>query len=212
MPKIHCSLEEIEARLGNRSAENATDASGNSRTLSEREEIEAINLLAESIAKETGMWIPYSEAMAMGVPAPSGVENDVFFDQNTNTVVKINNLMISKSVLGLIRRILMHNNIFPHTRYSLEGFTGFGNGSIYPILRQDYVTDATYATHGEILDYMEALGFTQNGEASFTNGGITIKDLRPRNVLKNKEGALFVIDADFLENECVSYQPNRKNG
>lgn len=139
--------------------------------------------------------------MALGVPAPSGVENDVYFDQNTNTVVKINNLMISKSVLGLIRRLLMHNNMFPHTKYTLEGFTGLGNGSIYPVLRQDYVFDATYATHGEILDYMEALGFTQNGEASFTNGKITIKDLRPRNVLKNRDGALFVIDADFLKNE-----------
>lgn len=200
MPKIHCSLEEIAARLCNRSKANAADASGNRRALSSREEIDASNMLAEALAKEKGIWIPYSEALSMGVPAPSGVENDVYFDENTNTVIKINNLMISKSVLGLIRRLLIHNNMFPQTKYTLEGFTGFGNGSIYPVLRQDYVSEATYATHGEILDYMEALGFVQNGEASFTNNIITIKDLRPRNVLKNKEGDIFVIDADFLEN------------
>lgn len=201
MPNVYIGLEEFEARLSNRSAQNATDASGNSRTLSEREEIGSINLCAESLAKEIGIWIPYSEAMGMGVPAPSGVENDVYFDQETNTVIKINNLMISKSVLGLLRRLILHNSMFPQTKYTLEGFTGFGNGSIYPVLRQDYVAEATYATHGEILDYMEALNFTQNGEASFTNGRLTIRDLRPRNVLKSKDGVLFVIDADFLEND-----------
>lgn len=201
MPKIHIKLEEFEARLRDRISESATDASGNCRTLSERAEIESINRAAEELAKSNELWISYTDAMNLGQPYPSGVENDVYFDQNTNTVVKINNLMISKSVLGLLRRLLLHNNMFPHTKYTLEGFTGFGNGSIFPVLRQDYVSEATYATHGEILDYMEALGFTQNDEASFTNGKLTIKDLRPRNVLKNKDGALFVIDADFLENE-----------
>ena len=53
MPNVHIGLEEFEARLSNRSAQNATDASGNSRTLSEREKIGSINLCAESLAKDT---------------------------------------------------------------------------------------------------------------------------------------------------------------
>lgn len=197
MPTDHGSLEAFEARLRDRSAAHATDASGNSRTLSERSEI---NLLAEQLAKEMDLWIPYPQAMNMGVPAPSGMENDVYFDTSSNSIIKINNLMVSHDVLSLLERLQKHNALFPQTAYSLVGFTGFGRGSIYPVLRQAYVANATYATHGEILDYMESLGFTLCGEAAFTNGELTITDLRPRNVLKDDNGAIFVIDVDFVKN------------
>lgn len=195
MPTDYGSLEAFEARLRDRIAAHAADASGNCRTLPERGEI---NLVAEQLAKEMGLWIPYPQAMNMGVPAPSGMENDVYFDANSNSIVKINNLMVSRDVLSLLERLQMHNVLFPQTAYSLEGFTGFGRGSIYPVLRQAYVANATYATHGEILDYMESLGFTLCGEAAFTNGEVTITDVRPRNVLKDNNGAIFVIDVDFI--------------
>lgn len=198
MPTNHCSLQEFATRLRSRSATHETDASRDSRTLSQRSKIEE-SLAAEAIAKELGLWIPYTEALSLGHPAPSGIENEVYLDTATNTVVKINNLMTSTTILRLLHRLLLHNDIFPQTRYELIGFTGFGQGSIYPVLRQDYVPNATYATHGEILDYMEALGFTPCGEAAFTNGHLTITDLRPRNVLKDNHGAIFVVDADFIE-------------
>lgn len=151
------------------------------------------------MAREFGLWITYPDALSLGKPYPSGIENEVYLDTATNTVVKINNLMTSTTILRLLHRLLLHNDIFPQTRYELIGFTGFGQGSIYPVLRQDYVPNATYATHGEILDYMEALGFSPCGEAAFTNGHLTITDLHPRNVLKDNHGAIFVVDADFIE-------------
>lgn len=132
------------------------------------------------------------------MPYPSGMENDVYLDAESHSIYKINNLMVSRDVLSLLERITLHNELFPQTCYSLVGFTGFGQGSIYPVLRQPYVANATYATHGEILDYMEALGFTLCGEAAFTNGEVTITDVRPRNVLKDNNGAVFVIDVDFV--------------
>lgn len=197
MPTGNCSIEEFEARLQSRIAESAADAPRNSGEIPQRSEIALSNIKAEDLAIELGLWIPYSEVLKLGMPFPSGIENEVYFDETSHTVVKINNLITSQSISRLFRRLLMHNAIFPQTKYELVGFTGFGNGSVYPILRQDYVTNATYATHGEILDYMEALGFTLCGDAEFSNGKIRIKDLRPRNVLKNTQGSIFVVDADF---------------
>lgn len=201
MSTRNCSLEEFTARLCNRIGTCTQNAPGDSPALSERSTIDAINSASECLANELGIWMPYPTALALGEPYPSGVENEVFFDVSSNTVVKINNLMVSRSVFHLFKRLLLHNQMFPQTAYSLIGFTGFGRSSIYPVLRQNYITNATYATHGEILDYMEALGFTACGEAAFTNGQLTISDLRPRNVLKNDRGTIYVIDADFhLEN------------
>lgn len=108
--------------------------------------------------------------------------------------------MLSKDVLSFLKRIEYHNYFFPQTEYHLVGFTGFGNGSIYPVLKQDYIPNATYATHGEILDYMEALGATFVEDATFKIGNILISDLRPRNVLKSIDSHdIFVIDVDFKE-------------
>ena len=44
---------------------------------------------------------------------------------------------------------------------------------------------------------MSALDFEKVDEATFTNGDVIISDLYPRNVLKDKDGDLFVVDAEF---------------
>lgn len=44
---------------------------------------------------------------------------------------------------------------------------------------------------------MESLGFLETGEARFSNGDIEISDLYPRNVLKDINGDIYVIDANY---------------
>lgn len=197
MPTGTCSIEEFIQGLQERSAARAGNASPDSTTLSEREVIELHNSLAEELARELELWMPFQETDNLGVPMPSGVENTVYYNSSEDMMYKMNNLMTSRSVLRLLQRLNIHNSLFPQTAYELVGFTGFGRGSIYPILRQQYVPNATYATHGEILDYMESLGFAPIGEAAFANGTIEVRDLRPRNVLKTPSGSIFVVDADF---------------
>ena len=48
---------------------------------------------------------------------------------------------------------------------------------------------------------MTSLGFAREGEASYGNGDVTISDLRPRNVLKDGDGDIYVVDAEFREND-----------
>ena len=128
-------------------------------------------------------------------PMPSGNENNVYLNTDDGHVYKVNNLMNSKGILPLFERIQLHNQLFPSAQYEFVGFTGFDGGSIYPVFRQEYVNDATFATPEEIDSYMQSLGFHQTGKAEYSNGNVTISDLRPRNVLKDVDGDLYVIES-----------------
>lgn len=188
-------MEEAALRLQDRIEEAARDAQAAGRTLSraERKEIEA--RAAEEYAKENGLWIPMEETFSWN-PMPSGNENDVYLNTSDGYVYKVNNLMNSKGILPLFDRIKLHNQIFPSSRYEFVGFTGFDGRSIYPIFRQAYVHESTNATPEEIEEYMNTLGFSKINEHKYTNKDITISDLGPRNVLKDTDGDLYVVDAE----------------
>ena len=114
--------------------------------------------------------------------------------------------MNSKGILPLLERVALHNAIFPSSQYELTGFTGFEGGNVYPVLRQRYVPNATLSSPEEIDSYMRSLGFKQTGEAAYSNGDVVISDLRPRNVLKDTDGDLYVVDADFKKEDAVSFE------
>lgn len=47
----------------------------------------------------------------------------------------------------------------------------------------------------EIDRYMSALGFEKNDDWTFQNKDYIISDLKPKNVLRDADGDLFVVDA-----------------
>jgi len=197
MLEKNCPIEIFATECRRRSTENAKNASGTSCALSERKLIDIDNNTAELLAKEKGLWLDIADIIKLGIPAPSGMENDVYLNTDENVMYKVNNLMTRKCVSSFLERILLHNTVFPQTRYDLYGFTGFGHGSIYPILIQDYIANATHPTPDEIEVYMISLGFTPLGNARFSNGYIEVSDLHPRNVLRDADGDMYVVDADF---------------
>ena len=75
---------------------------------------------AEQMAKNQGFWIPMMDVFNLGVPGPSGNENDTYVGEKV--IYKVNNLLNSGSIVGLLRKILMHNILFPDTAYSFYGF------------------------------------------------------------------------------------------
>ena len=153
--------------------------------------------VAEQYAKENDIWIPISDVFELGVPGPSGNENDTYV--SNDIIYKVNNLLNSGSILRLLDRVLWHNNLFYETAYSLYGFTGFNGRTIMPVLQQRLVKDAIPATPIEIETYMAALGFIKkNNEGRYANGEYEVWDLVPRNVLKDKDGDIFIIDAEIV--------------
>ena len=107
-------------------------------------------------------------------------------------------LLNTGSILRLLERICWHNNIFYDTAYAFYAFTGFDGRSVMPIFSQKLVKNAIPATQIEIETYMAAIGFTKlSNDGRFSNGEYEAWDLVPRNVLKDKEGDIFIIDAEI---------------
>lgn len=182
--------EEIISECKRRSEEALRNAQENSGVRKEQ----VIERTIEQYAKENDLWVPITTLNDLGEPLPSGNESDVFLRPETHEVFKVNNLTNTQTLFGLFDSITSHNNLFPETTYTIVGFTGFDNGTIYPILKQNYVANATEATDTEIEDYMKNMGFEKTGRARFSNGEIEVSDLYPRNVLKSQSGEIYVID------------------
>lgn len=206
LPEISGEQEEPVYQLRRRIEEASRNASESERGRGRQQEV---NQMIETQAKENGLWTPIQNLSHLGTPFLSGNENDTYLDRENAAVYKMNNLVNSKNLPELFKRIDLHNELFPQTKYELVGFTGFGNGgTIYPIYKQEYIDNAEFATPEEIGAYMQDLGFNKTGEAEYSNGDITISDLRPRNVLKDTEGDIYVIDADFKRNILTPKENN----
>ena len=177
-----------------------------------RQEVEA--RAAEAYSKESGLWIPMEDVYDLGRPGPSGNENDTYISPDNQYYYKVNNLMNSRGEISrLLKKVRLHNEVFPETRYEFVGMTGFDGRSVYPILRQRTVNNASNATPDEIAGYMSNLGFTRRGEYAWTNGIYEVSDLRPRNVLKDSDGDIYVIDAEIERKEsALSHIPTNEEG
>lgn len=76
-----------------------------------------------------------------------------------------------------------------------------------PVLQQRLVKDAQPATSIEIETYMAALGFTKmNNEGRFANGMYEVWDFVPRNVLKDKDGDIYVVDAKIKNTMHIRFR------
>lgn len=138
-----------------------------------------------------------AEVFRLGIPGPSGHENDTYVADRF--IYKVNNLLNSGGIVALLRRIVMHNRLFPETAYQLHGFAGWEGRTVQPVLRQVRIEQARPATQVMIDTYMSALGFTrmEGEEGRFSNGTYEVWDVLPRNVLVDREGDLYVIDAEI---------------
>ena len=172
------------------------EKSGNGKANGTRFEIE--QRAAEQLAKDAGIWIPMDDVFDLGTPGPSGNENDTYVSETT--IYKVNNLLNSGGICKLFDKILLHNLIFPNTAYRLHGFTGYDGRTIMPVLEQERICEAKPATQIMIDTYMSALGFEKNGELGrFSNNDFMVWDVVPRNVLVDKDGDMYVIDAEIAK-------------
>ena len=174
------------------------EESGDGKRNGTRFEIE--QRVAEQYAKEHGIWIPMDNVFDLGTPGPSGNENDTYVAKDT--IYKVNNLLNSGGICKLLDKILLHNLIFPNTAYKIHGFTGYDGRTIMPVLEQERICESLPATQIMIDTYMAALGFEKDGETGrFKSGSYRVWDVVPRNVLVDKDGDMYVIDAEIARNQ-----------
>lgn len=151
----------------------------------------------EKYAEEHNCWFSIDEVFDLGTPGPSGSENDTYVDKKGGIVYKTNNLIHTGSYYKLFKRLLIHNSLFPQTAYVLVGFTGYKGRTVYPLLAQRYIENAESAAQSDIEKYMLSLGFSKINDWTYEYSNIIISDLKPKNVLKDADGDLYVIDAEI---------------
>ena len=105
----------------------------------------------------------------LGIPGPSGNENDTYVAKDT--IYKVNNLLNSGGICKLLYKILLHNLAEPATQIMID-------------------------------TYMSAVGFEKESDTGrFSNREYVVWDVVPRNVLVDKDGDMYVIDAEIAKNK-----------
>lgn len=149
-------------------------------------------------ARENDCW--FDDLYSLGEPfAGGGNENTLSLNLKEGIFYKSNNLSNNRnSILQLFGCVKYHNEIFELEKYEFVGFTGHSTQSknpyIEPIFKQHYVLGANHASQVEIDEYMKELEFEKIKEGIFKNDKYIVSDLRPRNVLKDEDGNICVID------------------
>lgn len=163
---------------------------------------EAEQRVTEAFAKDHGLWLPMGKVFDLGTPGPSGNENDTYVADDS--IYKVNNLLNCGSILKLLDKVRMHNVLFPETYYRLHAFAGFDGRTVMPVLRQRRIAYSEPTPQIAIDTYMAALGFNREGTVgSYSNAVYTVWDLIPRNVLRDQDGDIFVVDAEINLNSAA---------
>ncbi len=171
---------------------------------------------ALDFSKQNDLWI--KDLYSLGNPSSGGGnENTLAYNSDDGFMYKSNNLSNHHdSILGLFDSIKYHNEIFDCDKYEFVGFTGIDNGAnktphIEPIFRQYYLEDHDQATQSEIASLMNDLGFEKVSDDTFKNDKYIVSDLKPRNVLKDEDGNICVVDDIVKLNNMKMNQDIRTN-
>ncbi len=208
--RIHQEIQDYENRLGERIRETESQRK---RPLDRHEREDVEKQTAFDYAQENNLWTDDLHTLGE-IGLKGGNENTLVLDKENGVVYKSNNLLNSQnSISQFFEGIDGHNEIFPNSKYSFVGFTGMeGNKNrtpyVEPIVKQDYIPNAEQANQSEIDAYMASKGFEKINDHTFKNEEYTVSDLRPRNVLKDPEGNIHVIDDIVRKNNPAQTKDN----
>ena len=103
--------------------------------------LETEQRVAEQMAKARGFWIPMMDVFNLGVPGPSGNENDTYVADNG--IYKVNNLLNSGSLVSLLRKVLL--------RYKMR-----------------YLSFSQWKYQNRLVEVCEQTGFAKSSKGEFS--------------------------------------------
>lgn len=163
------------------------------------QEAESNRLIA--IAKDNGLFVEKSEWDNLGdrKRLPSG-ESIVYLSPDGQEVIKLRNPFAKSAIKQMhatdaIYEHLIHNILFPNTRYRFMGISE-DLGGVRIVLSQRYISDVfTIPTQDEIDRYLvEGLGLEKEGNYFYGNDMIAVTDVFADgdNVLADGERLYFI--------------------
>jgi Serine/Threonine/Tyrosine Kinase found in polyvalent proteins len=146
-------------------------------------------------AKENGCWINKTSYKDRFLA--KGGEATVYFDTDGRTVIKWNDAIYYATWFEFFNSIVIHNLIFPNTRYTLEGFI-LDNEKLVAILKQPFIQSDATVDLESIKQFLRFNGFENHIRHDYWNKelGLLLEDMHDENVLV-KEDTLFFIDTVF---------------
>lgn len=138
----------------------------------------------------------------------AGAEHAVYFDPAEQRWVKTNNLEFHGSYLDYLQRMMIHNQLFPDTAYTLEGFTDFTpypqpgtEKRFQPVVSQGHIKSLRGASRPEVVRDMDKLGFrwVKGDDYISDDGTIRVEDLHDENAVvvgQNKDGSPIIAYID----------------
>ncbi len=159
-------------------------------------------------AKASNIW--FDSLYDLGDPlSGGGNENTLALNEKDGFIYKANNLSNHKyNILDLFDSIKYHNEIFNCSKCIFVGLTGT-KSFIEPIFKQQYIVRSEQATQSDIDNLMVLLDFEKINDHTFKNNEYIVSDLKPRNVLKDEDGNVCVID-DIIKKNTQEESPTER--
>lgn len=166
--------------------------------------LEGERAISESLiktAKDNSLYIGEKEFLALGERLPKqGNESVSLLGKDGETVYKSKD-PFSKSAIkqndynDAIYEHIVHNLMFPNTRYKFEGISDRFGDEVRFVLSQKFVDAERKATDKEVSDYLfKNFGLENVSNRYYTNDLLSIYDATGDNVLVGRDGELFFID------------------
>ena len=171
---------------------------------SSRAEQEAVGHRLIENAKRNNLYVAPSLLNTFGERKrkPSG-ESIVYIDERRGRVVKIKDPFAKAPMKGhaasdAVYEHIVHNLLFPNTRYYFIGISESTFGEVRFVMEQDYLKDGYVATTQKTIDRFltEKLLLQKEGLYWYGNDYLAITDVDATgdNVLTDNNGVLFFID------------------
>lgn len=156
-----------------------------------RGQIEAL----KKYASDNDLWI--EDIKSLGKYLAEGGENEVYA-KDDEFVYKLNNFEYAGDDLdNFFDRIDAHNVLFSNVPYRLVGFSENRSGEFSAVLEQPFIQVKREAAPDEIVQYMNSLGFENDGVDEFLNERYKVFDAVPNNVLVGNDDTLYFIDTQI---------------
>ena len=160
-------------------------------------------------AVNNSLWI--NDISLLGTYSDRGSENEVYVNNETQTVYKLNDFRYSDdNLMPFFERIRIHNKLFYHCSYEMIGMAENQSGKPCAVLTQPYILAEREASEDEISEELIRLGFHPEMEGEyFSNGYFDIFDASPNNVLMGIDGHLYFIDTIIYKSDTGGFDTYR---
>lgn len=126
-----------------------------------------------------------------------GGEARVYLDVDSKNVIKLNDAVYYATWLEFLNSIMLHNLIFPHTRYQLLGFHKESN-VLLAVLKQSFIITESEVELGDVRKFLFFNDFENYKRNDYIQREwrLILEDMHDENVLISSD-ALFFIDTVF---------------